>query len=486
MSHHEDLEFLGQVAARLGAAMAEGLAGKGPVRGPMNPKSLAQELEPFTAHWPTGLPRDQWLVLLDRIVALSTRSLHPGFLNQLYGGLQAPGLAGDWLGSVLNMSMATLEIAPLATVLEGLLFQRARQLVGFPQLEDLALQGGTLVPGGSNGNMVALLVARNTLFPQTKTHGLHGSPGPLCFFVSSEAHYSFEKAANAMGLGTSSVWPVPVDHHGRMDPEGLRKTVHHARSQGFSPFFVGATSGTTVRAAFDPLDAIADVCAAEKLWLHVDAALGGSLLFSDVARSMLAGIYRADSVVWDAHKLMNVPLVASILLCRDPKHLVESNTGGGEDYLFHARSDERWDSGVASLQCGRRADVFKIVFAWLMTGEQSWGRTVDEHLARTQRFGARVAQDPRFELVHPVESVTLCFRVRGPAESLVGPVKLDQLELRETLLREGRFMVNYAQDHGGQPFFRLVSLNNLVTDDVFEQLFADLLRCAGHTQSELA
>jgi glutamate/tyrosine decarboxylase-like PLP-dependent enzyme len=487
------LDFLQEVFSTLQLSIRNGLEGKGSVRGLTEPQALLEIFTPIMAHIEAGLPRAEWLGLVESVLSHSTSSIHDGFFNQLYGGFQAPGIAGDWLATVLNMSMATLEISPVATVLEGLLFARARTLLGYGPAMDLALGGGTLVPGGSNGNMVALLIARNALFPETKATGLGARPrgmaqpgitndlgGPLCFFVSSDAHYSFEKAANATGIGTANMITVAIDNHGRMDPKSLSKAVKSARAQGRTPFFVGATSGTTVRGAFDPIDAIADVCANENLWLHVDAALGGSLLFSSEFRHLLAGIERSDSVVWDAHKLMNVPLVASLLLCKDPENLVNSNSGGGEDYLFHASGEDRWDTGVASLQCGRRADVFKILFAWLMRGERNWAQLVEGHLNRAHHFGRRIAADPRLELVHPVESLTLCFRVRSPGETPSGPVAQDQLRLRDALVKQGRFMVNYAQDHGGQPFLRLVALNNLATDELFENFFSQLLGIAGH------
>ncbi len=488
MSHFSaDLGFLAEVSARMREWLEDGLSGRTRVRGELCTEVLLQQLKSFSSAAEQGLARGRWLDLVDVVLANSTHSIQSGFMNQLYGGFQPPGIAGDWLATLLNMSMATLEISPVATVIEAILFERARQLVGYPAASEAALAGGTLVPGGSNGNMAALLIARNARYPVTKQAGLaagrNHSRLPLCFFISKDAHYSFGKAANATGIGTDHVIGVDVDASGRMLPGALARAVSDARAAGLEPFFVGATAGTTVRAAFDPIGPIVDICAAEGLWLHVDAALGGTMLFSKAARGLLAGLERADSLVWDAHKLMNVPLVASILLCRDPAHLVESNSGGGEDYLFHAGKENRWDSGVSSLQCGRRADALKIFFAWVMTGEATWGRTIDEHLSRTGRFAARVAADPRLELVYPAETVSLCFRVKGAYQgsqnrSAFEPI--DQLALREQLAGEGRFMVNYAHDSSGQPFFRLIALNNLVTDEAYEDLFASLLRIAGH------
>jgi glutamate/tyrosine decarboxylase-like PLP-dependent enzyme len=315
---------------------------------------------------------------------------------------------------------------------------------------------------------------------------------PLCFFISEEAHYSFEKAANVLGIGTDHVIAVAADSQGRMSPLALEREIEASKQMGLIPFFVGATSGTTVKAAFDPLLEISRVCKKHQVWLHVDAALGGSLLFSQKNRHMLEGIECADSVVWDAHKLMNVPLVASILLFKNTEDLLFSNSGGGEQYLFHEASssmqsnessNSRYDSGVASLQCGRRGDVFKIFYAWFMKGEKAWEEQIDAHIARTFRFESRLLQDSRFELISPAQSLSLCFRVKLASSQHEKAAPLDdQLYLRKQVLNAGKYMVNYSVDESNRPFFRLVALNNLVNDSDYENFFNHLLELAGYNE----
>lgn len=161
-----------------------------------------------------------------------------------------------------------------------------------------------------------MVIARNTLFPETKTDGLGGRR--LVLFTSAHGHYSMTKAAQMFGLGSSAARAVPVDSAGRMSAPALAGLVRAARAAGELPFFVNATAGTTVLGAFDPLDAVADVCAREGLWLHVDGSWGGCVAFdAESARERLRGVHRADSVAVTPHKMLQVPLTCSFLLGRD-------------------------------------------------------------------------------------------------------------------------------------------------------------------------
>ena len=185
-------------------------------------------------------------------------------------------------------------------------------LIGF----DSPHAGGISQPGGSASNSSALVIARNTLFPETKVSGLGARRFVL--FTSAHGHYSLEKAAQMFGFGSDAVKSVPVDAAGCMRPDTLDTMVEAANRRGETPFFVNATAGTTVLGSFDPLDAIADVCAKHGLWLHVDGSWGGSVVFNaELKASRLKGIERADSVVITPHKMLGVPMTCSFLIGRD-------------------------------------------------------------------------------------------------------------------------------------------------------------------------
>lgn len=176
--------------------------------------------------------------------------------------------------------------------------------------------GGIAQPGGSAGNSSSIVIARNTLYPETKTKGLQGKQFVL--FTSAHGHYSLEKAAQMFGFGSDAIIPVPVDEDGRMIPAELDRLIEQAKQDGKTPFYVNATAGTTVMGSFDPFNAIADICEKHTLWMHVDGSWGAPVVFNrEIARGRLDGVERANSLVMCPHKMLGVPVTSSFLVGKD-------------------------------------------------------------------------------------------------------------------------------------------------------------------------
>ncbi|KAF7247645.1 Acidic amino acid decarboxylase GADL1 [Varanus komodoensis] len=182
-----------------------------------------------------------------------------------------------------------------------------------------------------------------------------------------QCHYSVKKAASFLGIGTQNVYFIKSDERGKMIPEELEKQVQRARKEGSAPFFVSATSGTTVLGAFDPLDEIANICEKYDLWLHVDASWGGSALLSRKHRKLLHGIHRANSVAWNPHKMLMAGIQCCALLVKD----------NSQDKFY----DVSYDTGDKSIQCSRRADAFKFWMTWKALGTTGLEERVNRALA---------------------------------------------------------------------------------------------------------
>ncbi|MBD3331489.1 hypothetical protein GF356_01460, partial [candidate division GN15 bacterium] len=183
------------------------------------------------------------------------KTAHPRFLNPLWAGFSLPGVAGELLSAATNTSIYTYEVAPVATLMEREVISTLLDMAGFGDGD------GIFLTGGSNANLVAMLAARHHAFPKVRTYGLcEGTDQRPVVMISNQAHYSFGKAANVLGIGTANVVEVASDGEGRMIPEQLDTALAQARQEGKAPFMVAATSGTTVMGAFDPLDQLADVC----------------------------------------------------------------------------------------------------------------------------------------------------------------------------------------------------------------------------------
>ena len=250
---------------------------------------------------------------LDTYIQQSVKTHKPEFMNPLWGGLSLPALAGEMIASATNNSMYTFELSPMGTLIEQALIERMCEMVGFSD------GFGTMTTGGSNGNMLGMLCAREQAIPGSTKLGFDGTK--MVAFVSEESHYSVLMSANVIGIGHQNVIKVRCDDDGRMVPESLIEEIRFARNEGFQPFCVIATAGTTVRGAFDPIESLAEIAHQEGLWLHVDAAWGGTCMFSAAHRQLMDGVEKADSVCWDAHKMMGIPLICSTFLAVSYTHL---------------------------------------------------------------------------------------------------------------------------------------------------------------------
>lgn len=176
-------------------------------------------------------------------------------------------MAGEWLTATANTNMFTYEIAPVFILMENVVLTRMREIIGWNTGDSI------LAPGGSISNLYAFLAARHKMFPEYKEHGAKCLPGELVMFTSEQSHYSIKSCAAVSGLGTDNCIMIKSDEGGRMIPSELERAIVERKSLGQIPFFVSATSGTTVLGAFDPLPQIADICQRHGLWFHVDVSI---------------------------------------------------------------------------------------------------------------------------------------------------------------------------------------------------------------------
>lgn len=342
-------------------------------------------------------------------------------------------------------------------------------------------------PGGSASNLTSLIVARNTLYPTTKVRGNSGLSFAL--FTSVHGHYSVEKAATTAGMGSAAVVPVAVDGAGRMVPSALEAAVVAARGRGMTPLYVNATAGTTVLGSFDPFPEIADVCAREGLWMHVDASWGGAVAFSAAHRHKLAGVARADSVTVNPHKMLNVPVTCSFLLAKDLAVFHRANTLPA-GYLFHSDDDndgnngdgdaekkgndkekegrggeeeeekEYWDLADLTLQCGRRGDSLKLALAWIYYGAAGFAAQIDGAFETAAHLARLVDDAANFTLLsaNPPPCLQVCFYHTPGGSGVVAEAAEANTRRTRAMVRKlvGRgFMVDYAPGEHGS-FFRVV------------------------------
>lgn len=357
--------------------------------------------------------------VLRKVLRFSVNTWHQGFLDKLYASTNAPGVAAELILATLNTNVHVYQVSPALTVIEKYTGRQLASLFGL----DGPRAGGISVQGGSASNTTSIVIARNNLFPSTKQDG--NGDYKFVLFTSAHGHYSIEKAAQMLGLGSNAAWAVPIDKQGRMIPSELEKLIQKAQQEGRTPFYVNATAGTTVLGSFDPFTEIAAICRKYNLWMHIDGSWGGSFAFSSHQRAKLAGANLADSIAINPHKMLGVPVTCSFLLAADLRKFHRANTLPA-GYLFHSDDDtaesqtdsqlstdspEVWDLADLTLQCGRRADSLKLFLGWTYYGSEGYQQQVDSACDIAAYLASLVSKSPNFVLVseNPPPCLQVCF-----------------------------------------------------------------------------
>ncbi|MFE9244012.1 pyridoxal phosphate-dependent decarboxylase family protein [Nocardiopsis sp. NPDC006938] len=400
---------------------------------------------------------------------------HPHCAAHLHCPPLAVAVAADTVASVLNQSLDSWDQAPAATALETELVAELAGLVGY----DGPGAGGVVTSGGTESNLTALLLARDHALPGAGRHGLAGASGTarprvLCGEV---AHFSVQRSAALLGLGEDAVVTVEVDARHRMRPEALRTAVERVRAEGDAVVAVVATAGTTDLGGVDPLDAVSRVCRELGVWLHVDAAYGGGVLFSPRLRALLTGIAHADSVSLDLHKLGWQPVAAGVLLTRE--RALFAPLSRSVDYLNPADDEEAGYPSLLgySLRTTRRADVLKIAVTLRALGTDGLGRLVEACHDLALETASQVADHPDLELLATPGLTTVVFRYRAGERS-----DAVNARLRRRLLDEGRAVVGRTAVHG-RVWLKLTLLNPHTTVDDTAALLAEVVRAGSAERS---
>lgn len=341
-------------------------------------------------------PATDVLSAVEQIIHYSMHTSHPRFVNQNFAGPDPISVVGDWLGAALNTTGATFEVAPVFTLMESAVLDKLARIAGYVASDaDVPASGIPVLPpglfcaGGSMGTLFALQLARHRHQPDVTTAGSRGER--LALFVSASGHYAASKSAALLGIGTDGVVKVATDREGAIVPEALESAIRDARDAGMTPFAVIGTAGTTVTSAFDDLEALADICDANQLWLHVDACYGGSAMFSPKQAWRLRGIERSDSCVWNLHKMMGMTQQCTALLVKDPTQLAQCFATRA-DYLFQSdKLHSEYDSGDRTFQCARRIDVLKLWLTWKARGDGGFAERIDHAVSMADHTRRRIA-----------------------------------------------------------------------------------------------
>ncbi|MBR9914741.1 MAG: aminotransferase class V-fold PLP-dependent enzyme [Algicola sp.] len=412
-----------------------------PVAKPIDTNSLYETLD-LELHAEGSIDRD-FEAALRAIIKYTPKTASRKFFNQLFGGRMSRATLGDLLAVMLNNSMYTYKVAGPQVGVEKTILHKICEIIGYPETSD-----GTFAPGGSMSNFMAALMARDKQDPQVRMSGVTSK---MTLYTSEVSHYSIAKNAAFIGVGRQQVRTIKTNDRGEMLAEDLERQITMDKAKGFQPFFVNATAGTTVLGAFDNIEAISKVCKSHQLWLHLDGAYCGAVIFSDTYKHLVAGIELTDSFSVNAHKMLGTPLSCSIIVVKDKKYLYESFSNEAE-YLYQTNDDD-FNLGKTSIQCGRRNDALKLWTLWKSIGSNGLRALVNKQfeLAEIARDYIRSHKD--YTLYSFDNSISVCFNYKNIPANLLCTALYDHAEL----------MVGFGQFRD-QEFVRMVTINSVLEE----------------------
>lgn len=414
------------------------------------PASPPAEPEPF----------EQVLDDFERLIpSATTHWNHPGFMAYFATSGSGPGILAELLIAALNAQAMLWRTGPAATEMEQAMTAWLLELMGLP-----ATWEGTINDTASTSTLYALAAARESLSELEITDlGMTGRELPaLRLYCSAEAHSSVDKAAMTLGIGRSGVRRIRTDSEMRMDAAALADAVLEDIAAGIRPVAVVATTGTTSTTSIDPVPAIADVCEANGIWLHVDAAYGGTAAILPEMRYVLEGCDRADSLVVNPHKWLFVPMDCSVLYTRRPVDLRNAFAVTPE-YLKTPEGDTVRNLSDAGLALGRRFRALKLWFVFRYFGEAGIRAALRRHMRLASEFGSWVDADPAFERMAPSPFSVVVFRWKGTGDQ--DEVALEQANARilERVNASGEVFLSHTKI-GGRYGIRL-AVGNIRTEE---------------------
>jgi len=454
---HADLEAFRTEGQRLVDWIARYLEGtdRFPVLARVRPGEIRASLPASPPTRPEAL--ETILADVERVIVPGlTHWNHPGFFAYFSNSSAPPAILAEMLSAAFNVNAMLWKTSPAATELEVLVLDWLRQMTGLP--EGLF---GVIQDSASSSTLVGLAAAREAVPGlDVRRRGLVGQ-ARLRMYASDQAHSSVEKAGIVLGIGQDGLRKIGTDAEFRMDPRALAAAIAEDRAAGWTPFAVTATVGSTSTTSIDPVPEIADVCARERLWLHVDAAYAGSAAVVPELRGLLRGCERADSLVMNPHKWLFVPVDLSAFYTRHPE-VVKAAFSLVPEYLRTTEESVAPNMMDYGVSLGRRFRALKLWMVIRAFGHEGLAARIREHVRLAQVFRGWVERDPAFEVVAPSPLSVVCFRWRGPGLSAEDADRANE-KILDAVNLSGEAYLSHTK-LGGRTVIRL-AIGNVGTEE---------------------
>lgn len=446
---------------RIWQALAQGIEGylddvsDLPAGSPVSTSDVEAALDAFDFDTPTD-PVTAVENALDALRRLQPHVRHPRHFGLFDAAPTTMGVVGETLTAAFNPCLASWAGSPFGVAAEHRLVMEFGQRFGFrsPEID------GVITSGGSEANLSALLLALTARYPDHHVSGVRGLERAPTVYLTGEAHPSMAKATTLAGLGSESVRRVPVDGSLRMDPAALETRVRADRDAGLAPLLVTATVGTTGAGVVDPLARVAEIADRHGLWLHVDAAWGGAAALLPELASHFAGIERADSLTFDPHKWMSVPIGAGLLLTRRPG-LLQQTFHVGPSFLSEEDQDTL-DPLMRSLRWSRSFSGLKILLSLAAAGWGGYQEVWRRQIGLAERLRESLGRSG-WRVINTTVLPVVCFQ--DAADSQNGVASTDFLDLVARLVNSSGQAKIFRVTVGGKPALRVCVTNYDTTEN---------------------
>jgi glutamate/tyrosine decarboxylase-like PLP-dependent enzyme len=369
----------------------------------ITPEEIRSRLKPFDFSRPLD-PREMVNVVVESLWNYQVHTPHPRYFGLFNPAPTTMGIVGDAIAATFNPQVATWNHSPFAVELEQHLIRSFGFEFGY-KLEEV---DGTFTSGGTEANLTAILTALERSFPEFAKKGTRGLTRQPLIYVSNQGHHSFIRAARISGLGSDAVRQISVDDSLRIKVEPLVEQIEQDRRVGAAPFAIVANGGTTNAGVIDPIARLAAVASQQKMWLHVDAAWGGAAAFIPELKNLFHGIEQSDSITFDAHKWMSVPMAAGIYLTRHPDILRKTFRLTAEYMPADAAELDAVDPYAHSVQWSRRLIGLKVFLSLAVAGWEGYRQVIRHQIA----MGELLRQELKatgWEILNQTQLPLVCF-----------------------------------------------------------------------------
>ena len=468
-SKEEYKKLITQTAEAIANAFADDRAYSGPT-----PDELKKIIAQDTILPKKGLGFEKVFELTkEKILPNLLRTPSSDYMAHLHGPSLVETIASELIISTFNQSMDSWDQSPVATEIELEVTKHLCALYGY----DISKADGVFTSGGSQSNQTAIILARDWFCNQilnydVKKNGLDEKCSKLKMYTSEISHFSMEKSAHILGLGYKSVVKVPVDSRKKMDVSALKKLIEQDKNDGYIPFLIVGTVGTTDFGSIDPLEELSQIARKNNMWLHADAAYGSGVIMSSY-KERVSALHLCDSITVDFHKMFLMPISCSAVLVKDGSTFDALTIHA--DYLNREEDEEDGYSNLVdkSLQTTRRFDALKVWTSFQVRGKDGWAKLIDTSMENARYFYTQLKADSNFAVVTEPEISSVVFRYTGGKDCIATQTAtcLDEInkKVRRALIHEHGIVIGQTISDG-KTCLKFTLLNPLITHEKLDEL----------------